>query len=160
MMTDKLSMFADGVSLVGATGSALVGNQMDLASVQTARGDDWQFLGYNSNMPLYLVIVITEAVDSSGDGSTVQFSLRSDDSATISTTTSTVHYQTGAIAEAALVAGAVVAVVQVPIEGIDYEEFLGVVVTRGGEAVTAGAFDAFLTPTPPAWRAIRENAGV
>lgn len=138
MITDRLTTFCDGTSVAESVGSALVGNQIPITNLRdVARGS-----------PLYLVVTVGVAVDSATDTSTIEFKLMSDDAAAINTSTGTVHYTSGAIAEASLTAGAMPVCVALPWEGNAYEEYLGLVITVAGEDVTAGNIDAFLTCVP------------
>lgn len=143
MIIDKLLEFGDSFSLVSAVGTLLFTNQIDLSEVKDVA----------AGCPLYVVIAIETEVDSALEAATVNFRLRSDDSAAIHATTSTAHNETGALAEALLTAGKLF-VIPLPIEGNAYERFLGLQAVIAGEAVTAGVATAFITPTPPkAWQA-------
>lgn len=146
MILDKLNEFLDATSLVRSTGSAFIGS-----AINTGVARD---LG--NGQPVYLVITIDTAVDSSGDGATVEFEIRSDNSATIDDTAGSLHGSTGAIPEASLTQGASF-VMTLPLEGIAYEQYLGIVQVTGGEAVTAGAASAMLTVDPYGWKAYPEG---
>jgi hypothetical protein len=146
MFLDSLNEFCDAVSLVRGTGSALIGNTINS---QVARD-----LG--NGQPLYLGFTVDTAVDSSGDGASVEFELRSDSSASIDTSSGSLHLSTGAIPEASLTQGATF-FYALPVEGIAYEEFLGIVQVTSGEAVTAGKINAFLTCDPHGWKAYPEG---
>lgn len=146
MILDERNEFADAntAGVQGATGTELLGDVIDLGLAGRDIGN---------GEPLYLVIQVTTEIDSAMDGASVNFQLASDGQAAIDTGGgATVHAETGAIAEASLVEGAQF-VVPVPSEGNTYEEFLGVLVVRSGEAVTAGAVNAFLTRDVAKWKA-------
>lgn len=148
MILSEVDEFADALALnTGAAGSYLVGDVMDLGSGPNPLYaiDD-----------LYLVITIDTAVTSVG-AATVQFSLCSDAQAAIAVDGSqTTHWQSGAIAKATLIAGYVVGVVELPKQPL-YERFLGIVQTTGTAAVTAGKFNAFLTPDASIWKAMTDG---
>lgn len=136
MILDDRNEFADATALsTAATGLALVGDVIDL-------GTD----GINDVDDLYLVIQIDTAVTSAG-AATVEFQLVSDAQAAIAVDGSaSVHYKSAAIGKATLVAGYQVAQVELP-KGT-YERYLGILQNVGTAALTAGKFNAFLTPVP------------
>ncbi|MEP3275334.1 MAG: Bbp16 family capsid cement protein [Stappiaceae bacterium] len=141
MILDERLEFADAESVTGGTGTSLVGDVVDL---ETARN-----IGVETS--LYLVISVDGAVDSAGNGAAIEFALVSDAAEAISTDGSaTEHASTGAIAQADLAAGSQFSLA-VP-QGLTnaYEQYLGVLATISGEAVTAGTVNAFLTPHPSA----------
>lgn len=139
---DERTEFADATSVIQAVGSAILGDVIPMDTNGLNLG--------NSMTPVYLVIGVTTEVDSAADGATIEFKLMSDSDATI--TDGTLHVTTGAIAEAAMTAGAILHCQPLP-QG-DYGDFVGVVYTVAGEDVTAGAVNAYLTLDPPnAWKA-------
>jgi hypothetical protein len=143
MITDRLSTFLKDTALnTGAANTYLIGSQYDMQDVRD--------LG-NLATPLWWGIIVTTSVDSAGDGVTLKFSLASDDSASISTSTSTVHLQTPVFAQATLVAG-YSWWAPLPLEGNLYERFLGVLQTTAVEAVTAGKITSLLTINPGKWK--------
>ena len=91
--------------------------------------------------PLYLVIVVDEAFDSSGGAATVVFSLISNDSTTLSSSPTTI-LSTPALGEAVLTQGRAPIVIPIPM-GIA-EQYIGVMYTIGGETTTAGTVSAFI----------------
>ena len=91
----------------------------------------------------------------SGGAATLQVRLVSDDTATPSTTTATVHATSAAIAVASLTAGSTVMVTRLP--SGSYERYIGIQQITGTAAFTAGAVDAFLTSDPGLWRAYGDN---
>jgi len=140
MILDSLLEFSDGGDISAAASTVLSDNVINM---QDARD-------IGNGQPLYLVIQIDAAVV--GTSSTVNFRLRSDSSAAIHATTSTAHIETGAIAEATLVAGYTI-VIPLPIEGNAYEQYLGVQAVIGTATTTAGTYSAFLTLDPIGWKA-------
>ena len=152
MILDERTVFCDAQTLnTGAAGTYNIGDQIDLGLAgrsPTSPGDH-----------LYLVIQVATGIGA-GSAGTVQFQLVSDDTATPATNgTQSIHLQTRAFttgtgtAAGALRPGTVLAVVQVPLEGVVYERYLGVQQVTGTAAINAGAVDAFLTPSPVAWKA-------
>jgi hypothetical protein len=99
---------------------------------------------------LYLVIGVDTAVTAAG-AATVTFSLESDSTADLATS-ATVHWQSAAIGKATLVAGFNVVVLELP-KGFTHERYLGVRYTVATGPLTAGKFNAFLTPDPSVCRA-------
>ena len=96
--------------------------------------------------PLYLVIQVDTAVV--GTTSTVQWQLASDSTANLATS-KTVHLDTGAIAEATLVAG-YTKIYALPVEAT-YERYLGLWQTVAVNNLSAGKINAFLTREPAKW---------
>jgi hypothetical protein len=143
MILDERLEFCDATALnTGAADTYLLGDVIDIGvSRDIGNGE-----------PLYLCIQVDTAVDSAGDGVTLAFALASDAQAAIAVDgTATVHFSTGVIAQATLVAGAQVAVVALPLG--TYERYLGVLQTTAVEAVTAGKVNAFLTKDSHGWAA-------
>lgn len=148
MILDERSEFCDATALnTGAAGTYLIGDVYDTGIAGTTAQPNNLGVGEQ----LYLVIQVATTA-TSGGAATGQFALVSDAQAAIATNgTATVHFQTGAIALATLVAGYRVAVVALP-HGT-YERYLGILQTTGTAAFTAGAVDAFLTNDASAWAA-------
>ncbi|PZP09996.1 MAG: hypothetical protein DI607_11970 [Sphingomonas hengshuiensis] len=143
MIIDKRNEFADATAIPTATGTALVGNVIDLGAGSPTLNDVEQ---------IYLVLDV-ETAATSGGSATVQFSLASDAQAAIATDGSaTVHFQTAAIPVANLTAGKRIIAVALP-KGV-YERYLGILATVGTAALTAGKIDAFLTSAVPTWVAV------
>lgn len=140
MILDSRLEFADGEDISQSTGTYLSTNQIDMDSVRDV----------GQGRQVYLVIQIDTAV--SGTSSTVNFRLRSDSTAAVHATTSTAHLETGAIAEAVLVAGHQITLA-LPNEGNAYEQFLGLQAIVGAATTTAGTYSAFLTFDPQGWKA-------
>ena len=143
MIIDKRTEFCSATALnTGAPGTYLIGNQIDLG---TARD-----VGVGEE--LYLVITVDTPPTSAG-AATAQFTLASDDTASIATNgTASVHFQTKAFTIAEMTAGAVLAAVALPTEGVAYERFLGILQTTGTAAFTGGKINAFLTPDVAKWK--------
>lgn len=91
---------------------------------------------------LYLNIIVETGV-TSGGAATVQFKLITDEDTGFATSPVTL-WDSGAIGKATLVDGYVVARVRVP-KGT--KRYLKVTYTIGTDALTAGKFDAFLSPS-------------
>ncbi len=150
MIMDKLLEFCDATSVAAAAGTALVGDVIDL---QVARD-----VGVNS---LYLVIQTQTEIITGGAAGTLQFQLASDAQAAIATDGSaTVHLQTDALVTddagnnaAQFNAGGVIMCANLPMEGVVYEQYLGILAVTATTTTTAGAIDAFLTFDPSKWKA-------
>jgi hypothetical protein len=142
MITDRLLTFIKDTNLnTGAAGTYLLGSQIDT--------DDHRDLG-DLAKPVWLVLQVFTSVDSAGDGVTLQFKLVSDDTAAVSTTTSTVHSTTPVFTQAQMVAGFRWQQ-PLPMEGNVYERFLGLLQVTAVEAVTVGKITALLTIDPGKW---------
>lgn len=152
MILDERTEFCDAQAL--NTGAAATYNLADVIDLGVAgRG-----IGEAGDQ-LYLVIQVSTGI-TAGSAGTVQFQLASDDSGTLATNgTQSIHLQTRAFTTGTgtgtttLKPGTVLGVFALPIEGVVYERYLGVQQVTGTAAITAGAVDAFLTPTPAAWKA-------
>ena len=144
MILDKRNEFCDATALnTGAAGTYLLADQIDLG---TARD-------IGNGQPVYLVITVDTLPTSAAGTATAQFSLASDATAAISTTTSTVHLLTKAFAISEMAAGQVLAAIALPMEGVAYEQFLGILQTTGTQAFTGGKVNAFLTNDVAKWKA-------
>lgn len=143
MILDKRNEFCDATALnTGAAGTYLIGDQIDLGVARD--------IGIGEQ--LYLVITVDTQPTSAG-AATAQFTLASDDTANIATNgTASVHFQTKAFSIAEMTPGAVLAAVALPIEGVAYERFLGILQTTGTAAFTGGKINAFLTPDVAKWK--------
>jgi hypothetical protein len=152
MILDERTEFCDATALnTGAAGTYNLADQIDLGLAGRGIGE--------AGDQLYLVLQVATGI-TAGSAGTVQFQLVSDDSASIATNgTQSTHLQTRAFTTGTgtgtttLKAGTVLGVFALPIEGVVYERYLGVQQVTGTAAITAGAIDAFLTPTPAAWKA-------
>lgn len=154
MILDERLEFADAVSVAAAAGTALIGDVIDL---QTARD-------IGSGEPLYLVIQCDTAIITGGSAGTVQFQLASDAAAAIATDGSaSIHFETKAFvtdddALNDLDAGAIIAAVAIPMEGVAYERYLGILCVTATTTTTAGKINAFLTPDVAKWKAYADAA--
>ena len=144
MILDTLTQFASGVALnTGAAGKYLVGDQIDLGNARDI----------GQGQPLFLVINM-HTTATSGGSATCAFTLASDAQAAITVNgTETTHLTTRAFPVASMTAGANIATIILPLEGVIYERFVGLIQTTATAAFTAGKIDAFLTPTPARWKA-------
>jgi hypothetical protein len=144
MILDKRNEFCDAVALnTGGAGSYLLGDQIDLG---TARD-------MGNGEPMYLVITVDTLPTSANSTATAQFTLASDASAAIATDGSaTVHLQTKAFAISEMAAGQMLAAIALPMEGVAYERYLGVLQTTGTQAFTGGKINAFLTHDVAKWK--------
>jgi hypothetical protein len=89
-----------------------------------------------------------------GTTSTVQLQLCSDSTANLATS-KTVHIDTGAIAEATLVAGYTL-IYPLPV-GATYERYLGIWETVGTNNLSAGKLNIFLTHDVAKWTPYADN---
>lgn len=139
MIHDKLGEFGDAHTIpTSATGTYRLPNQIDL---QVARD-------IGSGQPVYLVIGVDTGIGSTGSA-TALFKLVSDDTATFSTTGgASEHVVTSAIAKTVLATGYQM-VFPLPMEGVNYERYLGLMVTIATAKLNAGKINAYLTQTPP-----------
>ena len=149
MIIDERTEFADATSVAGTAGTDLIGDVIDLEVVRDI----------GQGHPAYLVMTVDTSIITGGVAGTISFALASDAQAAIATDGSaTVHFQTKAFvtdddAANELDAGDTIAVVSLPIEGVVYERYLGILATIATTTVTAGAISAFLTFDPTGWKA-------
>lgn len=150
MILDKLTEFADAQSVAGTAGTTInVGSQIDLGSARDI----------GAGQPLYLVINVDTSIITGGSAGTIAFQLASDSTASIATNgTQTIHYTSKAFvtdddALNALDAGATAVIIALPMEGVAYEQFLGVQAVIGTTDTTAGKINAFLTHDVAKWKA-------
>lgn len=150
MIIDKLTEFADAVSVAASAGTANIGSQIDTSVVRDI----------GNGQPVWLILTCDTSIITGGDPGTIQFRLVSDDSASISTTTASVHWVSKAFVTDGddaneIDAGKVIACVALPLSGgvEPYERFLGIQAIVATETVTAGAISAFLTLDPTGWQA-------
>lgn len=150
MIIDKRSEFCDATPLnTGGAGSYLIGSQIDLGATPELHDP-------GEGTDLFLVGIVRTAA-TSGGSATAAFQLRSDDTAAIHTSTSTLHLTTPAIPVANMTAGAEICRIGLP-RGRNYERFLGIVQVTGTAAFTAGAVDFFITMSPGKYTAYPEAA--
>mgnify|MGYP005610438501 CR=1 FL=1 len=147
MILDERTEFCDATSAVLAIGNAIIGDVIDLKSPTTAPNT----LVDIESSDLYLVIQVDTTFV--GATSTTTFELASDSTANLATS-KTVHYSTGAIPVATLVAGYTIAT---HLPAGNYERYLGLWETVATANVTAGKINAFLTRNPALFRAYADN---
>ena len=144
MMIDSTLEFCDATALdTGAAGRYRIGSTYDL-------GADPGDIG-NGN-PLYLVIIVTTAITAVGSGG-LDMWLASDAAATFTADGNTSVHMVAHISTSttAIPVGSVLMCAASAAEGMSYEQHLGIVMTSITSAITAGAVNAFLTPTPQKW---------
>jgi hypothetical protein len=161
MILDERNEFADAASVAAAAGTTLLGDVIDLQGLGGAGLGNPGDIG--NGQPVYFYVSVDTSIITAGSAGTIQFSLVSDAQAAIATNgTATVHYTSKAFVtdDAALNelnAGDMAVMVALPLEGVTYERYLGVLVTVGTTTVTAGAVSAGLTLDPHGWRAYPEG---
>lgn len=145
-LLDDTLYLCDGVSLnTGGAGVYLIGSQIDTNTVRD--------LG--NGKALYLCIDVKVGITVASSTGTVQFALASDDSDSISTSASTVHYLTATFATSttAIAAGTRLFCCQIPQDGAKpYKQFLGILQLTGTTAINAGSVNVFLTTDPGSQR--------
>ena len=149
MWLDERTEFADAATVNAAAGTALIGDVIDTTVLRD--------LG--NGQPIYLMIQTSTEIITGGAAGTLLFQLASDSVAGIATNGSaTVHFQTdelvtdGTDANAAqFKAGATIAMIALPLEGVTYERYLGILAVTATTTTTAGAINAFLTLDPHGW---------
>lgn len=155
MIMDERTEFADAVSVAAVAGTALIGDVIDLGSVARDIGNGRE---------VFFVITVDTSIITGGTAGTIQFILASDAQAAIAVDGSaTAHFTskefvTDDAALNDLDAGDVAVCVALPLEGVEYERYLGVLCVIGTTTVTAGKINAFLTLDPIKWKAYAEGA--
>lgn len=146
---DAFLLFGENYDLDQEAGSYLLTNQIDLG----AAGND-----PGNGEPVYLNVVVTEAFTDGGDAATLTLQLRSDDSATIHASTSSLHFQTGTILKAALTLGAKMSF-PIPLNNVTpYERYLGVQAVIATAGFDTGMITAWLSHEPIGWKAYPDGA--
>lgn len=148
MYVDKQTEFSDSQAV---TATAISSNVLDLFSVKAGAAAAAD-ISPNTRIDigegtgdLYLVVSVPTAITDSGSDATLTVSLESADDAGL-TTNAIVHFSTGALAFATYAtAGTVIVAIRLP-AGL-YRRYLGVRYTVASGPFTAGALDAYLTPT-------------
>lgn len=170
MIMDKLNEFVDATATTGsvaaAAGTINVGNTINILAAGLAPELGAGLSGktaINTGDEIYLVITVDSAdlaaasgIITGGVAGTIAFRLVSDDSATPSTTTATVHYTsrafvTGNAASTELPRNTIAVVVQLPCDQ-NYEQFLGIQAVIGTTTITEGRINAFLTRDARKWK--------
>ena len=155
MIMDERLEFCDAVDVAAAAGTALVGDVIDLSVARD--------IGIR---PSYLVIQTVTEIITAGAAGTLTFQLASDAQAAIAVDGSaSVHFQTKAFVtdgtdanDAELKAGGVIACIALPLEGVPYERYLGILAVTATTTTTDGDIDAFLTFDPSKWTAFADAA--
>ena len=140
---DSLTLFGEDFDLDQETGTYLFTNQIDLGIAGRDPGN---------GQVVYLNMVVTEAFTDGGDAATLQFRLASDDTASIHATTSTGHLLSAPMLKAVLTLGATFSFA-LPVEGLVYEQFLGLQALVGTAGFDAGMVTAWLSLDPIGWKA-------
>ena len=137
MFMDAENLFtATAIDLEGTNGGVVYGDQaINMGSTKDPGG----------GRPMYMVIVIDEAVTSANSTGTIVFALVDEEDETI-TTTSVEIVQTDPLLVTRLTLGKVI-VIPIP-AGIITQQYLGVRITIGGEDTTAGTATIFLALDP------------
>lgn len=147
---DRLLTFGVDFDLDQETGNYLLTNTYN----RGAAG-----LDIGNGEVLYLNVVVTEAFTDGGDAATLTLQLRSDDTASIHASTSTVHLQSPAMLKAALTLGAKMSFPVPPNNVAPYEQYIGVQAVVGTAGFDAGMITAWLSQIPVAgWEAYPEGA--
>ena len=153
MIADVRNTFASKVSCAAAAGTAQIGDSIDLGSVHRDIGQ---------GKPVYLVITVDTEIFTGGSAGTVQFQFVSAATSTL-TSSPTVHLQTAALVtggtgtQAALAAGKTLLCAALPIEGLTYLEFIGILCVTATTTTTAGKINAFLTLDPAGYQNYKEG---
>lgn len=150
MILDNALEFADAVSVAAAAGTANIGDVIDLTLARDI----------GNGQPLYLVINVDTEIITGGTAGTIQFQLVSDAVTSPATDgNQTIHYISDTfvtddtlLIDDELRAGAYPFVVALPLEGKEYERYLGVQAVVATTTTTAGAINAFLTLDPVGWK--------
>lgn len=150
MILDERTEFADAVSVAQTAGTYNAGDVID-SSVARDLGN---------GQPVYLVVTVDTEVITGGTAGTIQFQLVSDSTVTPSTDGSqTIHAiseefvtDDAAANDSELNAGGVPFLIALPVQGPEYERYLGVQYIVGTTTTTAGNVNAFLTLDPYGWK--------
>lgn len=145
MILDERTEFADATSVGTPNNTTVnVGDIIDLGITGRDIGN---------GQPLYLVVQVTTAI-ASGGAAVLEFMLVSDATTTIAVDgTQTIHVRSDYFAVAAMVAGYQL-VIPVPAHSPTYERYLAFQIREtAGQALNAGAVNAFLTLDPNGWKA-------
>lgn len=147
MIVDKLTQFGEDFDLDQETGSYLFTNQIDLGAAGVDIGN---------GKPVYLVCVVTETFTDGGDSATLTLQLRSDDSASIHASTSSLHFETAAMLKANLTAGRKFVFAVPQANAVPYERYLGLQAVVATAGFDSGMISAFLSLDPTGWTAIAD----
>lgn len=139
-LLDKQNEFSDSQAITVTAISTNVINTLPGASFTNVT----QNLGGTLGSTFLVVQVDTLFAGTAG---TLNISLESDSTANLATSP-TVHYSSGSIPQASLIAGYQLVI---PLPFGNYEKYLGLRYTVGG-TITAGAVSAFLTRDVQTWK--------
>ena len=149
MIIDERTEFADAVSVASTAGTINVGDVIDSSVVRDI----------GQGQPIYLIVTVDTEVITGGTAGTIQFQLVSDSVTTPDTSSATKHvyspvYTTddSAANSPELNAGGVPFQVALPIEGEQYERYIGLQAVIGTTTTTAGAVSAWLSLDPYGWK--------
>lgn len=145
---DSRTLFAENFDLDQETGTYLFTNQIDLGAAGRDPGN---------GQPIYLNVVVEETFTDGGDSATLQLRLASDDSASIHASTSTGHLLTAPMLKALLVAGNKFSF-PIPVQGLEYERYLGLQAIVATAGFDAGELTAWLSLDPIGWKAYPEGS--
>ena len=143
MYIDNLIRFWDNQDLNNSTGNVLEGDVIDLGSRSAGRN-------IGNGEPMYLVVAIRSGATKAN--ATTRIQLRHADNAALTTNNETVG-DTGVLAQANLAKGKKY-VITLPVKTL--RRYLGLWVTTGTAAQTGLRADAFLSPVPLSWSAIKD----
>jgi len=134
---DALFEFSDAQDISQAAGSVAATNVLDMQAADLEMG---------AGTPMYLNVRIGTIFDSTGGAATLVVALVNEVDATIDGS-SVVIYQTRALVESELTAGAWVLRMPLPVN-FDEQRYLGLYYTIGGETSTTGTINAWLDHGP------------
>ncbi|KKL00842.1 hypothetical protein LCGC14_2628420 [marine sediment metagenome] len=151
MILDKNLEFADATSVANAAGVDNIGSTIDMTVVRDI----------GNGQPVYLVINVDTEIITGGSAGIIQFRLVSDSTEVPSADeTPTLHAKSedfvtddSAANDSELNAGGYPFVIALPLEGPEYERYLGIQTVITTTTVTAGNINAFLTLDPVGWKA-------
>lgn len=150
MILDERTEFADNADFANETGTANVGDIIDMGIAGRDPGN---------GSPLFLVVTVDTAADGGGGAAaTVAFQVVSDSTSTIATDgTQTIHFLTKPHVAADLTQGKIF-VYALPVEGLTYERYLALQLVTGTEGEDTLACSAFLTVDPHGWKAYPQGS--
>jgi len=160
MILDTNNVFCKNVAVgTGTTTGTLIGDVIDQGQAGQDQPD-------STTMGPYLVIEVSVEIITAGSAGVLTFQLAS--SAAAAMTTPTVHYQTppfvtGATgATTGIEVGDFLFCCRLPVSCFigaghlatsKYLRYLGILAVITTTALTAGSINAYLTPSPPSWKA-------
>lgn len=149
MILDERTELADAVSVASTAGTINVGDVIDMSVVRDI----------GNGQPVYLIVTVDTEIITGGTAGTIQFQLVSDSVTTPDTSTATKHayspvYVTddSAANSPELNAGGVPFQIALPVEGEQYERYVGLQAVIGTTTTTAGNVNAFLSLDPYGWK--------